>query len=144
MPERNRFVRGMTSWVGYTQVGLPYDRSPRAAGTTKYPLRTMVRLASDAIVSFSSLPLQLAIGFGFALSALCFAYAGWAAWVTLVHGRHVPGWASLMVAILLVGGVQLMCLGIIGEYIGRIYDEVKQRPLYLVREVLEQKAAPDR
>lgn len=92
----------------------------------------MVRLATDAIVSFSSLPLQVAIGLGFALSAACFLYAGWAAWMTAVHGRHVPGWASLMVAILLVGGVQLVCLGIIGEYIGRIYDEVKRRPLYLV------------
>lgn len=132
MPERNRFVRGLVSWAGYRQVAIPYDRGARVAGVTKYPLRRMIRLAADAIVSFSTVPLQMAIGLGFLLSIACFAYAGWAAYARFIHDRPVPGWTSLMVAILLVGGVQLVCLGIIGEYIGRIYDEVKRRPLYLV------------
>lgn len=141
LPERNRYVRGLVAWLGFEQTGVTYNREARRAGQTKYPLRRMVRLASDAIVSFSTMPLQLAIALGFALSLACFAYAGWAAWGRLVNDQPVPGWTSLMVAVLLVGGVQLMCLGIIGEYIGRIYDEVKQRPLYVIGEVRRARAA---
>ena len=133
MPERHRYLRGLVAWTGFRQAQITYDRAPRAAGVTKYPLRRMGRLASDAIVSFSTVPLRAATVLGFTLSAACFAYAAWAVSVTLLFGRHVPGWASLMVVILLVGGAQLVCLGIIGEYIGRIYDEVRHRPLYLVR-----------
>lgn len=133
MPERHRYLRGLVAWTGFRQAQVTYDRGPRAAGLTKYPLRRMGRLASDAIVSFSTVPLRAATVLGFSLSAACFAYAAWAIFVTLAFGRHVPGWASLLVAILLVGGAQLVCLGIIGEYIGRIYDEVRHRPLYLVR-----------
>lgn len=133
MPERHRYLRGLVAWTGFRQAKVVYDRAPRAAGVTKYPLRRMSRLASDAIVSFSTVPLRAATVLGFTLSAACFAYAAWAVWVTLVYGRNVPGWASLLVVILLVGGAQLVCLGIIGEYIGRIYDEVRHRPLYLVR-----------
>lgn len=136
MPERNRFVRGLVSWAGYRQAALPYHRAPRAAGATKYPLRRMVRLAADAIVSFSTVPLQMAIALGLVLAASCFAYGGWAAYTSLVHARPVDGAAPLSVAVLLVGSVQLVCLGIVGEYIGRIYDEVKRRPLYLVGEQL--------
>ncbi len=131
-PERNRFVRGLVAWAGFRQTRVEYDRAPRHAGRTKYPLHRMVRLAGDAVASFSTLPLRLATGMGFTISILCVGYAFWAAYATWIHGRPVPGWASLMVVILLVGGVQLICLGVIGEYIGRIYDEVKRRPLYLV------------
>lgn len=132
IPERNRYVRGLVSWIGYRQTALPYRRAPRAAGRTKYPLGRMLRLASDAIISFSTVPLQIAVWLGLAVSLGCFAYAGYAVTMKLWTGRTVQGWASEMVAILLIGGVQLVCLGIIGEYIGRIYDEVKRRPLYLI------------
>ena len=141
LPERNRYVRGLVAWLGFEQAAIPYDRQARHAGTTKYPLRRMLRLAGDGIVSFSTVPLQLAIALGFALSLACFAYAGWAAWGRLVNDTPVRGWTSLMVAVLLVGGVQLVCLGIIGEYIGRIYDEVKQRPLYVVGEIRRARSA---
>lgn len=136
LPERNRYVRGLVSWIGFRQEALPYRRAARAAGVSKYPLGRMLRLASDAVVSFSTVPLQIAVWLGLALSIGCFAYAGYAAGVKLWTGRTVPGWASEMVAILLIGGAQLVCLGIIGEYIGRIYDEVKRRPLYLVQRAL--------
>jgi glycosyltransferase involved in cell wall biosynthesis len=132
LPERNRFVRGLVAWVGFRQIGVAYDRAPRAAGVTKYPLRKMARLGADAVFSFSTVPLQLAVWLGFLVSTSCFVYAGYAAFAKLWWGLTVPGWASQMVVTLLLGGAQLVCLGIIGEYIGRIYDEVKRRPLYLV------------
>lgn len=139
LPERNRYVRGLVAWIGLPTVSIPYDRAPRAAGHTKYPLRRMFQLAGDAIVSFSTVPLRLATLLGFVLSVACFVYAAWAAYGTLIHAHPVPGWASMIVAVLLIGGVQLVCLGIIGEYIGRIYDETKQRPQYVVvrRELAE-------
>jgi len=137
-PERNRFVRGLVAWAGFRQTRVEYERDARWAGHTKYPLSRMLRLASDAVTSFSALPLRFATGLGFGISILCFGYALWASYATWIHGRPVPGWASLMVAILLVGGVQLICLGVIGEYIGRIYDEVKRRPLYLVGQTHDQ------
>jgi glycosyltransferase involved in cell wall biosynthesis len=137
MPERNRYVRGLVSWAGYKQAALPYQRGPRAAGVTKYPLRRMLRLAADAIVSFSTVPLQLAIGLGLLVSAGCFAYAGWAAYGSFVHDRPLSSGTPVSVAILLVGSVQLVCLGIVGEYIGRIHDEVRRRPLYFVADQLQ-------
>jgi len=135
MPERDRFVRGMVSWLGFSQVAVPYHRASRVAGTTKFSLFKMVRFALDGIFSFSILPLRLATWTGFAASAL--AIAGIVA-VLLERFFQVPGlvkgWSSAVIGELFIGGVQLVCLGIIGEYVGRIYGESKRRPLYIVRE----------
>ena len=129
--ERNRFVRGLVAWIGYRTVGVEYERAERLAGETKYPLRKMVRFAADAVVSFSYAPLRLATGLGLLSSALAFAYAIYAVLAAVFHWDVVHGWASLIVAVLFLGGVQLVCVGIIGEYVGRIHDEVKRRPLYI-------------
>ncbi|MEB3203427.1 MAG: glycosyltransferase family 2 protein [Candidatus Sericytochromatia bacterium] len=134
LPERHRFLRGLVSWVGFRQTGLVFDRAERFAGTTKYPLRKMLSFALDGITGFSFVPLQVASWLGVWVSILAFLAICWVLWETLVMHGTVPGWASLMVAILFIGGVQLLTIGLIGEYIGRILDEVRQRPLYLVRE----------
>ena len=131
--ERNRYLRGMTSWVGFTQTALPYSREARYAGRTKYPLRKMVRFALDAIVSFSHRPLQLATLLGFLFAVLAFLMIP-VAIVFRIFGEFVPGVTTTVVAVLLLGGIQLMSIGLIGEYVGRIYDEVKRRPLYVVAE----------
>jgi dolichol-phosphate mannosyltransferase len=132
MRERNRFLRGMTVWVGYTQAAVPYERDPRYAGETKYTLTRMVRFSLDAISSFSHRPLQLATLLGFAISTLAFVAIP-VVIALRVFGSYLPGFSSVTIAVLLLGGIQLIALGIIGEYVGRIYDEVKGRPLYLVR-----------
>jgi len=131
MRESNRYLRGMTSWVGYTQTTVPYERSARHAGETKYPLRKMVRFALDAIVSFSHAPLQVATLVGFVCASLAFMAIPVAV-AFRIAGEFVPGVTTTVIAVLLLGGVQLIAIGVIGEYVGRIYDEVKQRPLYLV------------
>src|SRR6201987_3239050 len=133
MRERNRFLRGMTVWVGYTQAAVPYDRDPRYAGETKYTLSKMLRFSLDAISSFSHRPLQLATLLGFLISTLAFIAIPVVIVLRLL-GSYLPGFGSITIAILLLGGIQLIALGIIGEYVGRIYDEVKHRPLYIVRE----------
>jgi dolichol-phosphate mannosyltransferase len=132
MRERNRFLRGMTVWVGYTQAAVPYRRDPRYAGETKYTLTRMLRFSLDAIVSFSDRPLQLATLLGFLISTLAFVAIP-VVIVLRVAGSYLPGFSSITIAVLLLGGIQLIAIGIIGEYVGRIYDEVKGRPLYLVR-----------
>jgi dolichol-phosphate mannosyltransferase len=132
MRERNRFLRGMTVWVGYTQAAVPYRRDPRYAGETKYTISKMVRFSLDAISSFSHRPLQLATLLGFVISTLAFVAIP-VVIVLRVLGSYLPGFSSLTIAVLLLGGIQLIAIGIIGEYVGRIYDEVKGRPLYLVR-----------
>ena len=136
MPERDRFLRGMVSWVGFRQIAVPYRRESRYAGGTKYPMLKMLRLAADAVVSFSFVPLRLAVWTGFFVIALALAGIVYAIALRFFFdpSHWVRGWASLFVAILFMGGVQLISLGIIGEYVGRIYGEVKQRPLYFVRE----------
>lgn len=134
MPERDRFVRGMVSWAGFRQTALPYQRAPRLAGESKYPLRKMLRFATDGILSFSTKPLQLAIGMGMAAAALSMAGILYALWLRIFTNIWVEGWTALMIAVLFLGGVQLVCVGILGEYIGRIYGEVKRRPLYVVQE----------
>lgn len=136
MPERDRFLRGMISWVGFRQVAVLYERAPRFAGESKYPLVKMLRFAVDGILSFSFAPLRLAIWTGFAAMGVAFAGIFYAVLLRLYTDDWVRGWASLFVAVLFLGGVQLVCLGIIGEYIGRIYGEVKKRPLYFVQERL--------
>jgi dolichol-phosphate mannosyltransferase len=132
MRERNRFLRGMTVWVGYRQAAVPYHRDPRSAGETKYTVSKMVRFSLDAISSFSHRPLQLATLLGFLISTLAFVAIPVVV-VLRILGSYLPGFGSITIAILLLGGIQLIALGIIGEYVGRIYDEVKGRPLYLVR-----------
>jgi glycosyltransferase involved in cell wall biosynthesis len=137
-PERNRFLRGMVSWVGFNQTAIEYDRDVRYAGSTKYPLAKMMRFAMDGITSFSDIPLRFASYFGFTVSAIAFIYAliviGFKLF-SLNPPAYTPGWASTIVAVLFLGGVQLMSLGILGEYLGRVYDEVKGRPLYLISEI---------
>jgi glycosyltransferase involved in cell wall biosynthesis len=136
MPERDRFLRGMVSWVGYRQVAVPYKRAPRFAGRTGYPLLKMVRFATDAVVSFSFAPLRLAVWTGFLVIGLALLGIVYAVILRFFAdpSQWVRGWASIFVAVLFMGGVQLVSLGIIGEYVGRIYGEVKQRPLYIVWE----------
>lgn len=135
MRERNRYLRGMTVWVGFTQTAIEYDRDPRHAGETKYPLRRMVRFGLDAVASFSHLPLQVATVLGFGFAAIAFLGIP-VAIVFRATGQFVPGVTTTVIAVLLLGGIQLMAVGLIGEYVGRIYDEVKRRPLYVVRETL--------
>lgn len=137
-PERNRFLRGMVSWVGFNQTAVEYDRDVRYTGKTKYPLSKMIRFAMDGITSFSDIPLRFASYFGFTVSAIAFVYALYVIVSKVFNVRplaYTPGWASTIVAVLFLGGVQLMSLGILGEYLGRVYDEVKGRPLYLISEV---------
>jgi dolichol-phosphate mannosyltransferase len=131
MRERSRFLRGMSSWVGFRRDVVEYDRAARTAGRTKFPLGRMIRFALDGVTSFSNFPLQLAAVAGFA----CAAFALLLLPLTIVarySGIYERGVPSLLFAVLLIGGIQLLALGMIGEYLGRIYDEVKQRPLYVV------------
>jgi dolichol-phosphate mannosyltransferase len=137
MGEQHRFLRGMAAWVGFKQIGVPYKRDARAAGETKYPLRKMLRLATDAVCSFSDAPLKLATNLGWTIAGISILYG----FITIAryllsNGQFEPGWASLVVVTSFLSGVQLITLGWIGEYIGRIYDETKNRPLYLVSERL--------
>jgi polyisoprenyl-phosphate glycosyltransferase len=132
MRERNRFLRGMTVWVGYTQAAVPYRRDSRYAGETKYTLPRMLRFSLDAISSFSHRPLQLATLLGFIISTLAFIAIPVVV-VLRILGSYLPGFSAVTILILLLGGIELIAIGIIGEYVGRIYDEVKGRPLYLVR-----------
>ncbi|MEO5619446.1 MAG: glycosyltransferase, partial [Cypionkella sp.] len=133
MPERARFVRGMFAWAGFRQIGIEYTRAPRALGETKYPLRKMIAFATDAMTAFSTRPLRLATRMAFAslgFSALMMLYV----LHSLIVYQTAPGWASVVLAISLFSGVQLLTLGILGEYIGRLYVEAKGRPLYFVAE----------
>jgi polyisoprenyl-phosphate glycosyltransferase len=131
LEERNRFVRGLVAWIGWRQTAVEYERAERLAGETKYPLRKMVRFAADAIVSFSIAPLRVATALGLVVSTFSFGYAVYAVLARIFSWDVVQGWASLMVAVTFLGGVQLISLGVIGEYVGRVYDEVKRRPLYV-------------
>jgi polyisoprenyl-phosphate glycosyltransferase len=132
--ERNRFIRGLAGWIGFRQTSVTYVRDVRQAGETKYPLKKMLRFALNGLLSFSVVPLQLASYLGFLISSIGFFYIVYAIGLKLFTDQVVLGWTSVMVAVLFLGGVQLVSLGIIGEYIGRIYEEVKQRPLYVVDE----------
>lgn len=134
MPERHRFVRGMVAWIGFKQTALPYERVERFAGTSKYPLRKMLRFALDGLFSFSTKPLQVAVTLGLASAGFAMLGILYALALRVFSSVWVEGWTALMIAVLFMGGVQLVSLGIIGEYIGRIYSEVKRRPLYIVGE----------
>jgi len=134
MPEQSRFIRGMVAWIGFRQVPFAYDRDVRFAGTTKYPLSKMLRFALDALTGFSSAPLKLASHAGLLLSfgsLLILAYIAYA----FIAGRSIQGWTSLMLVVVVLGAVQMFVLALMGEYIGRLYNEVKGRPLYIVQEI---------
>jgi len=132
MPEYNRFIRGMVAWVGFRQTSIEYERKARHRGETKYSLAKMLRLALNAITAFSYRPLQIATYTGAFFAFCAFLSALYILVATLVEKRTVPGWSSLMVVVLFLGGVQLMTLGIMGEYIGRILEEIKKRPHYVI------------
>ena len=134
MRERHRFPRGMSAWVGFKQVGVPYDRAARHAGVTKYPFRKMLKLALNAVTGFSYFPLQLATYFGFASAVLAAIAIPVVIVLRLVGSDFFGGQASTLIAVLFLGGVQLISLGVLGEYLGRIYDEAKGRPLYIISE----------
>lgn len=134
MPEQARFVRGMVAWIGFRQLPFPYDRQERFAGETKYPLRKMLRFAFDALTGFSSAPLKLASHAGLALSLgslILLVYIAYA-WLS---GASIQGWTSLMLVVVVLGAVQMFVLALMGEYIGRLYNEAKRRPLYIVQEI---------
>ncbi len=134
LKERSRFVRGLVDWLGYNKTELKFVAPPRYVGKTKFNTLKLLRLAIDAITSFSWFPLQLAIYVGFIISFLSFIYLAYAIYIKIFVGT-ILGWTSILATVLLLGGVQLIFLGIIGEYIGRIFEEVKQRPLYLIKEM---------
>jgi glycosyltransferase involved in cell wall biosynthesis len=135
MPEHHRFVRGMVAWIGGRQVPIVYDRKARAAGQSKYPLAKMIRFAADAITAFSVVPLMASMTIGWVMAAVGFTFfvysiVGW------VLGLNLPGWTSLMAAVGLLGGMQFLMLGIIGAYLGRLYDQSKGRPLFMIRDIV--------
>jgi glycosyltransferase involved in cell wall biosynthesis len=134
MRERFRFPRGMSAWVGFRQVGIPYKRGVRFSGVTKYPFSKMFKLAMNAITGFSYFPLQLATYFGFATAGIAVIAIPVVAILRLTGSQFFGGQATTLIAVLFLGGVQLISLGVIGEYLGRVYDEVKGRPLYIVRD----------
>ena len=137
MPERARFLRAMSTWIGFRQIGVPYGRDARYAGETKYPFRKMARLATDAVTSFSTAPIRAVTTLGLVSVAFCMLALVWTLYLRLFTDRTIQGWTSVLVVVLFLGGVQLLSIGIIGQYVGRIYDEVKGRPLYLVEETVE-------
>jgi dolichol-phosphate mannosyltransferase len=143
MPERARFLRGMTSWIGFRQTGVPYTREARHAGESKYPPSKLVRLAFDGITSFSTAPIKLVTAIGFALVVFCAGVLAWTLYVRFFTSHHPQGWTSVIAVVLLLGGVQLLSLGVIGQYVARIFDETKQRPVYLVDEVVETVREPE-
>jgi dolichol-phosphate mannosyltransferase len=136
LKEKDRFVRGLVSWIGFKQTGVQYLRDKRYAGETKFPYRKMIKFALDGITSFSDVPLKLATWLGYITSLLALLYAC-SVFVQKALGYTVQGWATIMVALLFLGGVQLISLGIIGQYVGRIFNECKQRPLYIIDEIYE-------
>jgi dolichol-phosphate mannosyltransferase len=133
--EKDRFVRGLVSWIGFRQTGVVYHRDKRFAGETKYPYSKMIKFALDGVTSFSSVPLKIATWLGYLASALAFIYLA-TVFVQKLLGHTVQGWATIMVAVLFLGGVQLISLGIIGEYLGRLFNESKPRPMYVVEELV--------
>ncbi len=139
MPEREKFLRGQIAWMGFSQTSVEYDRAARQSGDTGYSYRKMIGFALDGITSFSDFPLKVATISGFLVSFISFVLMIYALWSRFVWKVYEPGWTSLMLSVLFIGGIQLIAVGIIGEYIGRISNNVKQRPLYLIREMDVQK-----
>lgn len=141
--EQHRFMKGLFAWIGYRQTGIPYEREPRHAGHSKWSYWKLWNFALEGISSFTTFPLKLATYIGFLTACGAFLYGLGIIWDTLLHGNPVPGYPSLLVVVLFLGGIQLMSLGIIGEYLGRMFDEAKQRPLYLVAAYEPARAAAD-
>ncbi|HOW92671.1 MAG TPA: glycosyltransferase family 2 protein [Anaerolineaceae bacterium] len=142
MRERHRFLRGMSAWVGFRSIGVPYKRAARFAGTTKYPFKKMLKLALTAVTSFSYVPLQIAMWIGFLSAGIAILAIPVVIILRLVGSQFFFGQATTLIAVLFLGGVQLISLGILGEYVGRIYDEVKGRPLYIVSEAPDNSLNP--
>lgn len=134
MRESNRYVRGLFAWIGFRQIGVAYRRDPRFAGKTKYPLAKLVKLSADGILGFSDLPLRAAMTLGFVVAVTSFVFGLVAIGLRIAHIGVVPGWASIVVVVSLLGGVQLFVSGVTGIYVGRAYAEVKGRPLYILRD----------
>jgi dolichol-phosphate mannosyltransferase len=139
MPEKNKFLRGQIAWIGFRQSYVEYDRDPRQHGHSGYPLGKMIRFALHGITGFSDVPLRLATWLGFLVSGISVLIGFYALYSRFVIKEYVPGWASIMLSVLFLGGVQLICLGIIGEYLGRMYHDIRNRPLYVVRETNTEK-----
>ena len=135
MPERNRYLRGLRAWLGFRQTAVPFERPPRVAGEPKYTFFKSLGLGINGIVGFSRVPLRIATYLGLVASAVSIVLTGWAVYQRLVGQATVRGWASTLVVILLLGGIQLLMIGVVGEYLSRIYDEVKQRPMYVIGEL---------
>jgi dolichol-phosphate mannosyltransferase len=133
MPEYNKFLRGQIAWVGYKQTGVTYNRDSRFDGKSGYPYRKMISFAFDGLTAFSNTPLKVATYLGFAVSIITFVVLLYTLYIKFVLGSAIQGWTSTMIAILFLGGVQLVCIGIIGEYLGRVLDNVRHRPLYLIK-----------
>ena len=137
LPERNRFMKGLFAWVGFNSIGVPYERPERAAGTTKFNYWRLWNFALDGVVSFSTAPLRAWFYVGLVIAAIAVFYAIFIITRVLILGIDTPGYASLLIAVLLMGAIQLLSLGIIGEYLGRLFLEVKGRPIYIVEGVYE-------
>ncbi len=137
MPERARYLRGMTSWIGFRQTGVAYRRDARFAGSSKYPLGKLIRLAADGITSFSVAPIRLLTRLGVAMLVFCLGVLAWTLYVRFFTHNAPPGWTSLLAVILLLGGMQMLGIGIVGQYIARVFEETKQRPLYFVAETID-------
>ena len=135
--EKAKFLRGLVEWMGFEKYAIYYEASPRYAGRTKYSVIKMVKFAFDGITSFSTLPLHIATILGVLVSILSFLYAAYAIYMRLFTREAVPGWTSVLVALLFLGGIQLLCLGVIGEYLGRVYEEAKNRPPYIIRNMVQ-------
>ena len=136
MPERNRFMKGMYAWVGFKSVGVPYDPAPRSSGVSSYSKRRLLSLGWSGLTGFSSLPLRASIAVGLLLALLAFGYGIVVIVDTLVYGGSVPGWSTIVASIMFFSGVQLLFIGVLGEYLARVFDEVKARPAYIVARVL--------
>jgi glycosyltransferase involved in cell wall biosynthesis len=144
LPERNRFMKGLFAWVGFKSIGIPFERPERAAGTTKFGGWKLWNFAIDGITGFSTVPLRVWSYFGLLVSLIAFGYASFIVVRTLIMGIDVPGYASLLTIMLFLGGIQLISLGVMGEYLGRMYQEIKARPVYLVQEVIRRGDADPR
>ncbi len=135
--ERNRFIRGIRSWVGFSQIGIEYERPIRVGGKPKYTLTKLIKLALDGFFAFSWIPLRISTYIGSFISGLSFLLIIYALYAKFIMEIKIVGWASIFIAVLFIGGIQLIMIGIVGEYIARIYEEVKQRPLYFIKEIIE-------
>jgi len=138
MPERARFLRGMSAWIGYRHTTVPYRPAARFAGRSKYPPRRMLRLAMDGLTSFSAAPLRLVSALGLCFVVFCVLYLAYVLGVHFFTDETIEGWTSVVALILLIGGVQMLSLGMVGQYVARVFDEAKQRPLYLLDAVFEE------